>query len=151
MAVFSLPPHEKQLKTKHVESSLVPRLDEGSSPSSSTWRVGQIPANKSPNKTKPHNINSLCGFSVPKNDDSGPSSDRKKTTQDAHWWQISGRKFCNTKLPLHCHQKSRNYVLCSMLQNANSEINGQNRSFSDTINPRDFMVAVAMAYFTFGT
>ena len=137
--------------TKHVESLLGPRLDEGSNPSTSTWRAGQIPANKSLNKTKPHNINLLCGFFVPKNDDSGPSSDRKKTTQDAHWWQISGRKFCNTKLLLHCHQKPRNYVSCSMLQSNSSEINGQNRSFSDTTIPLDFMVAVAMAYFTFGT
>ena len=137
--------------TKHVESLLGPRLDEGSNPSTSTWRAGQIPANKSLNKTKPHNINLLCGFFVPKNDDLGPSSDRKKTTQDAHWWQISGRKFCNTKLLLHCHQEPRNYISCSMLQNANSEINGQNRSFSDTTIPLDFMVAVAMAYFTFGT
>ena len=47
-------------------------------------RVGQIPANKSPKKTKPHNINLLCGFFVPKNDGSGPSSDRKKTATDGY-------------------------------------------------------------------
>jgi len=38
-----------------------------------------------------------------------------------------------------------------MLQNTNSEIIGQNRSFSDTINPKDFIDAVALAYFTFDT
>ena len=36
LVVFGLPHHENQVKTKHVESSLIPRLDEGSSPSSST-------------------------------------------------------------------------------------------------------------------
>ena len=36
LVVFGLPRHENQVKTKHVESSLIPRLDEGSSPSSST-------------------------------------------------------------------------------------------------------------------
>ena len=36
LAVFCLPHHENQEKTKRVESSLVPRLDEGSNPSSST-------------------------------------------------------------------------------------------------------------------
>lgn len=52
----------------------------------------KVPANNSPKKTKPHNINLLCVFFVPKNDDSGPSSDRKKTEQDSHWLQI-----CYTK------------------------------------------------------
>ena len=84
LVVFSLLQHENQVKTKHVESALVPRLDEGSTPSSSTQRVGQIPANKSLNKTKPQNFNQFCGFLVPKNDDSGPSSDRKKTATDSH-------------------------------------------------------------------
>ena len=36
MAVSSLWCHENQDETTHVESTLVPRLDEGSSPSSST-------------------------------------------------------------------------------------------------------------------
>ena len=36
LAVFRLRHHENQWKNKHVESTLVPRLDEGSSPSSST-------------------------------------------------------------------------------------------------------------------
>ena len=84
MVVSILLSDENQVETKHVESSLVPRLDEGSNPSISTWRVGQIPANKSLNKTKPQNINQFCGFLVPKNDGSGPSSDRKKTATDAH-------------------------------------------------------------------
>ena len=35
-----LPQLENQLETKHVESSLVPRLDEGSNPSSSTCNLG---------------------------------------------------------------------------------------------------------------
>lgn len=34
----------------------------GTSPSISTWRVGQIPANKSLKNTKPQNINQFCGF-----------------------------------------------------------------------------------------
>lgn len=67
------PLHENQPETTHVESTLIPRLDEGSNPSSSTWRVGQIPANKSLNKTKPQNINQFCGFSC-----------LKMTTQDRH-------------------------------------------------------------------
>jgi len=40
--VSCLSPLENQVETKHVESSLVPRLDEGSSPSSSTkvwWKT----------------------------------------------------------------------------------------------------------------
>jgi len=93
LVVSGLAQLENQLETTHVESSLIPRLDEGSNPSSSTWHFGRIPANKSLNKTKPHNINLLCGFLVPKNDDSGPSSDRKKTEQDSHWLQI-----CYTKI-----------------------------------------------------
>ena len=36
LAVFRLRHHENQWKNKHVESTLVPRLDEGSSPSIST-------------------------------------------------------------------------------------------------------------------
>jgi len=36
LAVSDLRRHENQAETKHVESSLVPRLDEGSSPSIST-------------------------------------------------------------------------------------------------------------------
>ena len=36
LVAFCLPLHENQVKAKHVESSLVPRLDEGSNPSSST-------------------------------------------------------------------------------------------------------------------
>lgn len=36
LAVFGLPDHEKQSENTHVESTLVPRLDEGSSPSNST-------------------------------------------------------------------------------------------------------------------
>ena len=36
LVVYGLPHHENKAKTKHVESTLVPRLDEGSNPSSST-------------------------------------------------------------------------------------------------------------------
>ena len=36
MAALGLPPHEKQVKAKHVESAFVPRLDAGSTPASST-------------------------------------------------------------------------------------------------------------------
>ena len=39
LVVFCLPLHENQEKTKRVESSLVPRLDEGSNPSSSTMVI----------------------------------------------------------------------------------------------------------------
>ena len=97
LVVSCLCQHENQIETKHVESLLVPRLDEGSNPSSSTWRVGQIPANKSLNKTKPQNINQFCGFFVPKNDDSGPSSDRKKTATDHHSLPTRYRFFKNQK------------------------------------------------------
>lgn len=40
LVVTCLCHHENQEATKHVESSLVPRLDEGSSPSSSTCNLG---------------------------------------------------------------------------------------------------------------
>ena len=38
LVVTCLCRHKNQVATKHVESSLVPRLDEGSSPSSSTYK-----------------------------------------------------------------------------------------------------------------
>ncbi len=43
LVVLILPHYENQVKTKHVESSLVPRLDEGSSPSISTTRTNHQP------------------------------------------------------------------------------------------------------------
>ena len=39
MVVSILLPDENQVETKHVESSLVPRLDEGSNPSISTMYI----------------------------------------------------------------------------------------------------------------
>lgn len=81
-SVLSVP--DNQSEDKHVESSLVPRLDEGSNPSSSTKCSGHLPDDTRQNKDKPQNISKFCGFFVPKNDDSGPSSDRKKTATDGY-------------------------------------------------------------------
>lgn len=68
--------------TKHVETLLTARLDEGSSPSTSTKCSGHLPDDTRQYQDKPQDINQFCGFLVPKNDDSGPSSDKKTATDD---------------------------------------------------------------------
>ena len=85
--------------TKHVESLLGPRLDEGSNPSTSTWRAGQIPANKSLNKTKPHNINLLCGFSCLKM----TTQDRHRTEKRPHKTPIGGKLVAEISAIPNCH------------------------------------------------
>ena len=103
---------ENQDENKHVESSLVPRLDEGSNPSSSTWRGGQIPDLARQNQDKPQTINQFCGFLVPKNFDSGPKSDRKKTATDRLQLPIRYTKSDLTKNVTICNEIGLKY-LCS--------------------------------------
>lgn len=98
----------------------------GTSPSSSTKCSGHLPDDTRQNQDKPQNINRFCGFFVPKIDDSGPSSDRKKTERDHYWWQISGTDFRHTELPPLCHHKPCNYAICSTLRKAISDITSQN-------------------------
>ena len=63
MGVVSLPPDQNQQPTKHVESLLIPRLDEGSSPSSSTNKPDyQVITKITPNFT-PINVRLGIAFS----------------------------------------------------------------------------------------
>ena len=91
LVVFSLLQHENQVKTKHVESALVPRLDEGSTPSSSTMYTGHSPADTRQNQDKPRNISILRGFlvSIPYRlrTDSGHKKDRTRPLLVANQWQ----------------------------------------------------------------
>lgn len=82
LGVSTLPADENQQETKHVESTLVPRLDEGSSPSISTMCTGHSPADTRQNQDKPRNISILRGFlvSIPYRlrTDSGHKKDRTR-------------------------------------------------------------------------
>ena len=69
---------ENQEETKHVESSLVPRLDEGSSPSSSTmyYRTNSDLTRQ----TSDYQV--VPGFLLSNPFDSGPKKDAKRTSPD---------------------------------------------------------------------
>ena len=74
MVVSILLSDENQVETKHVESSLVPRLDEGSNPSISTCNLGL----KSVQTRQTSDYQIVLSFFVSNPFDSGPKSDQEK-------------------------------------------------------------------------